>query len=128
MIGSRVTTSWASSIVGDSPPPRHARRPPREAKAQDQVTIYMPRFIGRSKPELYIDWEYELNAITSRENLICGAPVFIFCGAWVVCHIIFATKIRILWCTSTCATEIRHSVAHHFICATEIRHSMAHEY
>jgi hypothetical protein len=65
---------------------------------------------------------------TSRENLICGAPVFIFCGAWVVRHRIFATEIRILWRTSTCATEIRHSVVHHFICATEIRHSVAHKY
>jgi hypothetical protein len=68
MMGSRVTTSWASSIVGDAPPPRHARRPLREAKAQDQVTIYMPRFIGCSKPELYIDWECELNAIFASHN------------------------------------------------------------
>jgi hypothetical protein len=69
----------------------------------------------------------EIPPFTSRENLSSGAPVFIFCGAWVVRHRIFTTKIRILWRTSTCATEIRHSVAHQFICATEIRHSVAHE-
>jgi hypothetical protein len=49
---------------------------------------------------------------TSRENLFCGAPKYAFCGAWVVLHRIFATKISILWRTSTCATEIRNSVAH----------------
>jgi hypothetical protein len=49
---------------------------------------------------------------TSRENLFCGAPKYAFCGAWVVLHRIFATKISFLWRTSTCATEIRNSVAH----------------
>jgi hypothetical protein len=63
---------------------------------------------------------------TTRENLICGAPIIVFCGAWVVHHRIFITKISILWRTSTCATEIMNSVAHHSICATEIRHSVAH--
>jgi hypothetical protein len=43
---------------------------------------------------------------TSRENLLCGAPKYAFCGAWVVLHRIFATKISILWRTSTCATEL----------------------
>ena len=55
MIGSGVKTSWASTVVGDAPPPRCACRPPREAKAQDQVTVYMPQFNGRSNPEIYID-------------------------------------------------------------------------
>jgi hypothetical protein len=49
---------------------------------------------------------------TSRENLFCGAPKYAFCGAWVVLHRIFATKISILWRTNTCAIEIRNSVAH----------------
>jgi hypothetical protein len=53
---------------------------------------------------------------TSRENL--------FCGAWVVHHRIFATKISILWRTSTCATEIRNYVAHQAI--MRHRNSVAH--
>jgi hypothetical protein len=51
-------------------------------------------------------------ADTSRENLFCGAPIYAFCGAWVVLHRIFATKISFLWRTSTCATEFLNSVAH----------------
>jgi hypothetical protein len=49
---------------------------------------------------------------SSRENLFCGAPKYALYGAWVVLHRIFATKISILWRTSTCATEIRNFVAH----------------
>jgi hypothetical protein len=41
-------------------------------------------------------WVAQIATTTSRENLISGTPVFIFCGAWVVRHRIFATKIRIL--------------------------------
>jgi hypothetical protein len=76
----------------------------------------------------YSNERYIIEIYTSRENLICDAPIYVFCGAWVVLHRIFATKISILWRTSTCATEIRYSVAHQFICATEIRHFVAHEY
>jgi hypothetical protein len=58
---------------------------------------------------------------TSRENLFCGAPKYAFCGAWVVLHRIFTTKISILWRTSTCATEIRNSVVHQDLMRHRIR-------
>ena len=63
MAGSGVRSSWSSSIVGDVPPPIKPRRPPREVQAHDQVTVSMPPFNGRYKPDLYIEWEFELNAI-----------------------------------------------------------------
>jgi hypothetical protein len=56
-----------------------------------------------------------ISPYTSRENLFCGAPIYAFCGTWVVLHRIFATKISILWRTSTCAIEIRNSMAHQAI-------------
>ena len=58
MAGSGVRTSWASTIVGDLPPPTTMQQPRMEVKscnkAHDQVFISMPPFTGRYNPDLYI--------------------------------------------------------------------------
>jgi hypothetical protein len=63
-----VRSSWASSIVGDVPPPSKIRQRPREVKTNNQVTIFMPSFNGRYNPGLYIDWEFELSDIFVSHN------------------------------------------------------------
>ena len=70
MTGSGVRSSWAASIVGDLPPPRSStttQQPPGEVythkNADDQDIISMPQFAGRYKPDKYIEWEFEINAI-----------------------------------------------------------------
>ena len=70
MAGSRV--SWASSIVGDVPSRQKIQPPSQEVQrhqnAHNQVLVCMPPFNGRFKPDLYIEWEFELNAIFSSHN------------------------------------------------------------
>jgi hypothetical protein len=65
MAASGLRISWASTMVGDVPSPSKLQQRPREIKTYDQVTLYMPPFNGRYKPDVYIEWEYELNAIFS---------------------------------------------------------------
>jgi hypothetical protein len=60
--------SWASTVVGDVSPPLKAHRPPWESKALAQVTVSLPQFNGRYKPNAYIEWEFELNAIFVYHN------------------------------------------------------------
>ena len=58
MTGSRVN-SWASSIVGDLPPPKKIQQPSQEEQqyqnAHNQVNVSMPPFTGRFRPHLYIE-------------------------------------------------------------------------
>ena len=72
MTGSNFVTSWASSIVGDLPPPKKIQQPSREEQrhksAHNQVNVSMPPFNGRFQPDLYIEWEYEINAIFASHN------------------------------------------------------------
>ena len=67
MAGSGVRSSWVVSIVGDLPPPTKKQQPSQEVtthnKAHDQVILSMPPFAGRYKPDKYIEWEFEINAI-----------------------------------------------------------------
>ena len=70
MAGSRV--SWASSIMGDVPPPPKIQPPSQDVQrhqnAHNQVLVSMPLFNGRFKPDLYIEWEFEINAIFASHN------------------------------------------------------------
>ena len=72
MAGSEVVSSWASSIVGDLPPPKKIQQLPQEEQqhqnAHNQVNVSMPPFTGRFKPDLYIEWEFEINAIFASHN------------------------------------------------------------
>ena len=72
MAGSGVVSSWASSIVGDLPPPKKIQQLPQEEQqhqnAHNQVNVFMPPFIGRFRPDLYIEWEYQINAIFASHN------------------------------------------------------------
>ena len=72
MIGSGVVSSWASSIVGDFPPPKKIQQPSQEEQqhqnAHNQVNVFMPPFIGRFRPDLYIEWDYKINAIFASHN------------------------------------------------------------
>ncbi|XP_044374965.1 uncharacterized protein [Triticum aestivum] len=65
MTGSKV--SWASSIVGEMSPPQKIQPPSQEVQrhqnAHNQVLVSMPPFHGRFKPDLYMEWEFEINAI-----------------------------------------------------------------
>ena len=67
MAGSRVRSSWASSVLGDEPTPPAREQPPRKVQTcthvHDQVTVSIPTFEGRYKPDLYIEWECEINDI-----------------------------------------------------------------
>ena len=67
MTRSGVRSSWVASIVGDLPPPTNKQEPSREVKmhknAHDQVIVSMPPFAGCYKPDKYIEWEFEINAI-----------------------------------------------------------------
>ena len=60
----------ASSLVGDEPTPTTREQPPRKVKtgAHDQVTVSMPTFEGHYKPELYIEWECEIDNIFFSHN------------------------------------------------------------
>ena len=72
MTRSRVISSWASSIVGDVPPPKKIQQPSREEQrhqnAHNQANVSMRHFNGHFRPDLYIEWEYEINAIFSSNN------------------------------------------------------------
>ena len=72
MTASGVRSSWVASIVGDLPPPTNKQEPSREVQthktAHDQVIVFMPPFAGRYKPDKYIEWEFELNAIFVTHN------------------------------------------------------------
>ena len=72
MAGSGVVSSWASSIMVDLPPPKKIQQPSQEEQknqnAHNQVNVFMPVFIGHFKPDLYIEWEYEINAIFASRN------------------------------------------------------------
>src|SRR6266511_3398650 len=52
MTGSGVS-SWALSIAGDVPPPK---------------PIPIPSFNGRFRPDLYIEWEFDINNIFASHN------------------------------------------------------------
>ena len=70
MAGSRV--SWASSIVGDVSSPQKIQSPSQEVQrhqnAHKQVLISMPPFHGRFKPDLYIEWEFNINNIFASHS------------------------------------------------------------
>jgi hypothetical protein len=70
MAGSRV--SWASSIVGNVPPPPKIQPPSQEVQrhqnVHNQVLVSMPPFNGHFKPDLYIEWEFKINAIFASHN------------------------------------------------------------
>jgi hypothetical protein len=93
----QTTSDPPSQAVHDGDAGKEQGNPP---PAADPATEQLPEIHGRPRPLLPA-----IPEDTSRENLICGAPIYVFCGAWVVLHRIFATKISILWRTSTCATE-----------------------
>ena len=71
MTGS-IVNSWASSIVGDVPPPQRIQPPSQEVQRHQnthkQVLVAMPSFNYRFKPDLYIEWEFEINAIFAFHN------------------------------------------------------------
>ena len=66
MVGSGVVNSWASSVVGDLPSPKKIQQPSQEEQQHQnahEVNVSMPPFTSRFRPDLYIEWEYEINAI-----------------------------------------------------------------
>ena len=66
MEGSEVLSSWVSSIVGDLPPPKKIQQPSQEEQQHQnahEVNVSMPPFTGFFRLDLYIEWEYEVNAI-----------------------------------------------------------------
>ena len=66
MAGSRVVSSWASSIVGDLPSSKKIQQPSQEEPQHQnahEVNVSMSPFTGRFRPDLYIEWEYKINAI-----------------------------------------------------------------
>ena len=75
MTGSRVVSSWASSIVGDVPPQQSLRELQRDPNAHDQVNVSIPPYNGRFRPALYIEWEFEINDIFSSHNFAEHAKV-----------------------------------------------------
>ena len=72
MAGSGVVSSWASSIVGNLTPPKKIQQPSQGQQqhhnAHNQVNVYMPPFTSHIRPDLYIEWEYEINAIFASHN------------------------------------------------------------
>ena len=72
MTDSRVVSSWASSVMGDLPPPKKKQLPSREEQrhqnVHNQVNVSMPPFNGLFRPDLYIEWEYKINAIFASHN------------------------------------------------------------
>ena len=84
MAGSGVTISWASTILGDLPPPR---RPPKEVKTHNtiphQVTVSMPAFEGRLRPDLYIEWESTMSTIFVSHNFPAHKQVKAATGKFV---------------------------------------------
>ena len=72
MIGYGVVSSWASSIVGNLPSPKKIQQPSQEEQhhenAHNQVNVFMPPFIGRFRPALYIDWEFDVKNIFASHN------------------------------------------------------------
>ena len=82
MTASGVRSSWAASIVGDLPPPRSStttQQPPREVhthtNAADHDIISMPPFAGRYNPDIYIEWEFEINAMFVSHDFSEGKKV-----------------------------------------------------
>ena len=73
MAGSRVVSSWASSIVADFPPPKKIQQLSEEEQqhqnAHNQVNVSMPPLTGRFRPDLYIEWDSKINAIFASHNL-----------------------------------------------------------
>ena len=72
MAGFGVVNSCASSIVGDLPPPKKIQQPSQEEQqhqnAHNQANVFMPPFIGRFRPDLYIACEYKINDIFASHN------------------------------------------------------------
>ena len=72
MAGSGVVSSWASAIVGDLPSPKKIQPQSQEVQrhhnAHKRVLVSMPPFNGRFKPDLYIEWQFEINAIFASHN------------------------------------------------------------
>ena len=72
MEGSGVVSSWASSIMGDVPPPKQILQPSREVhkhpNRHDQVNVSIPPISGRFRPALYISWESDINNIFASHN------------------------------------------------------------
>ena len=72
MAGCGVRISWASSIVEEELAVTARDQPPRDVQTRthvhDQVTVSMPTFEGRYKPDLYIEWEFEINDIFISHN------------------------------------------------------------
>ena len=72
MEGFGVVSSWASTIVGDLRSPKKIQQPSQEEQqhqnAHNQVNVSMPPFISRFRPDLYIEWEYEINVIFASHN------------------------------------------------------------
>ena len=77
MAGSGVVSSWASPIVEGFPSPKKIQLPSQEEQqhqnAHNHVNVSMPPFTGRFRPDLYIEWEYGINAILASHNFDeCG--------------------------------------------------------
>jgi hypothetical protein len=74
MAGSGVRSSWAASIVGDFPPPTTTQQSLQKVNthkhAHDQVIVSIPHFHGRLRPDLYIEWEFEINDIFVSHNFL----------------------------------------------------------
>lgn len=72
MTGAGARSSWVSSVVGEEPAPttrgQSLRKVQTRTHAHDHVTISMPSFAGRYKPDLYIEWEFEINDIFVSYN------------------------------------------------------------
>src|SRR3954463_16548666 len=72
MAGSGVRSSWAASIVGDLPTATTTQQPLQKVNthkhAHDQVIVSIPSFHGRLRPDLYIEWEFEINDIFVSHN------------------------------------------------------------
>ena len=98
MAGSGVVSSWASSIVGDLLPPKKIQHPSQEIQshqnAHNQVPVSIPPFNGRFKPDLYIEWEFEINAIFASHNFSEHKKVKLAVGTF--------TGFAIVWWSEYC--------------------------
>ena len=57
--------------MGDLPSPKKIQQPSQEEQQHQnahEVIVSVPPFTGRFRPDLYIEWEYEINAIFASHN------------------------------------------------------------
>ena len=80
------------------PTPLQIAQPSQEVhkhpNAHDQVLVAMPPFNGRFKPDVYIEWEFEINAIFALHNFSEHKKVKLTVGTF--------TGFAIVWWSEHC--------------------------